>query len=441
MLTLFPGDIHIPMRPPDIAAFLASVVTVTLGLGALHVLPLHPAVALALVFIGSSAAYLWLCRETLRADMPAWLVWAVLGLGILIRLSFFATDPVGSDDVYRYVWDGKVQAAGINPYRYAPSDPALAGLHSSLLPEAVNHPDMKTVYFPFSQWLFLLAFRMAGESLWALKAMLLAAEAATIAGLLLLLAHLKLPRRLVLLYALCPLPILAFALDAHVDGFGLPLLIFGLLYYLRGRTLTGLLLLGLSLSVKPVALVVLPVLFFRARTTADRARIALLPPAVALLPFVPYALGVNPFESLSTFAWNWLFNGAFFELVRSLVQDNQRARVICAVALAATLLLVQFTRHDTLRKAAFSIFLLLLFSPVVHPWYVTWLVVLLPVVPLRSGMVYAASVSLAIITLVGYRLTGTWEQHPVILVVEYAPVVILFLLEVSGKLPVGTQNA
>lgn len=429
------------MRQPEIAPFLASVATVTAGLAALHVLPLHPAAALALIFIGSSAAYLWMCRETLRTGMSDGLVWVTLGIAILIRLSYFWSDPVGSDDVYRYLWDGKVQAAGINPYRYAPDDPALADLHSSLLPGAVNHPDMKTVYFPFSQWLFVLAFRIAGESLWGLKAMLLAAEAATMAGLLLLLSHLKLPRRLVLLYALCPLPILAFALDAHVDGFGLPLLIFGLLCYLRGRPATGLLLLGLSMSVKPVALVVLPVLFLQARTGADRIQIAVLPLAVALLPFVPYALEVNPFESLSTFAWHWLFNGAFFELVRSFVQDNQSARLICAAALAVSLILLQFTRHDVLRKAAFSVFLLLLFSPVVHPWYVTWLAALLPVVPLRSGMAYAASVSLAIITLVEYRLTGTWGQHPVVLVLEYAPVVALFLPEVAGRLRVRIQNA
>jgi alpha-1,6-mannosyltransferase len=429
------------MRQPEIPAFLASVATVTAGLGALHVLPLPPAAALALVFIGSSAAYLWMCRETLRTGLPDGMVWVTLGLGILIRLSFFSSDPVGSDDVYRYVWDGKVQAAGINPYRCAPNDSALADLHSSLLPGAVNHPDMKTVYFPFSQWLFLLAYRIAGESLWGLKAMLLAAEAATMAGILLLLSHLKLPRRLVLLYALCPLPILAFALDAHVDGFGLPLLIFGLLYHLRGRPAIGLLLLGLSMSVKPVALVVLPVLFFQARTGADRTRIALLPLAVALLPFLPYALEINPVESLSTFAWHWLFNGAFFELVRSFTQDNQHARLICGAALGVSLVLLQFTRHDLLRKAALSVSLLLLFSPVVHPWYVTWLVVLLPVVPLRSGMVYAASVSLAIITLVEYRLTGAWEQHPIILVLEYAPVVALFLPEVAGKLRVRIQNA
>lgn len=422
------------MRHPDTVSFFASVAAVAVGLAALHVLPLHPTLALALVFIGSSAAYLWMCREALRADVPEGYLWIALGLSLLIRVSFLSVDPIGSDDVYRYVWEGKVQAAGYNPYRFAPNDPALSELHSSLLPAAVNHPEMKSVYFPFSQWLFLLAYTLAGESLWGLKATLLAAEGATIAGLLLLLAQLKLPRRFVLLYALCPLPILAFALDAHVDGFGLPLLVFGLLSYLRGRSVTGLILLGLSMSVKPVGLVLLPVLLFHARSAGERLRIALIPPAVALLPFVPYALEANPFESLSTFALHWLFNGAFFELVHAWVRDNQVARMICAGALMASLLLLQFTRHDVLRKATFSIFLLLLFSPVVHPWYVTWLAVLLPVVPLRSGIVYAASVSLAVITLVEYRLTGAWGQHPAILVAEYAPVVVLFLLELSGRL-------
>jgi hypothetical protein len=195
------------------------------------------------------------------------------------------------------------------------------------------------------------------------------------------------------------------------------------------------------MSVKPVAIVLLPILIMQARTTSDRALVLLTPPAVALVPFLPYALSAHPFEALSRFAWHWLFNGPFFELANWLVQDNQGARLICAAALAVSLLLLQFTRHDLPRKAAFSILLLLLFSPVVHPWYVTWLAVLLPIVPLRSGMVLAATVSLAMITVLQYRLTGEWVQYPLTLIIEYAPVVVLFLLELTGRIRLLPQKA
>jgi hypothetical protein len=427
------------MRRPATLPYLVSAAIVALGLAAFHVLPIHPVINFAIVFIGASAAYIWMCREIIRTPITGTLLWIMLGLGMLLRLSFFAADPVGSDDVYRYLWDGKVQAAGINPYRHTPDDPSLASLHSTLLPKAVNHPDMQTVYFPFSQWLFLLAYLMAGEALWGLKAMLLAAETATVIALLMALSRAGQPRRLVLLYALCPLPILAFALDAHVDGFGLPLLVFGLLLTLRGRTVVGPILLGLSMSVKPVALVILPVLLVQSRDPGNRIRIALIPLATALLPFLPYAIDVNPFEAISTFAAHWLFNGSIFELVNAFVQDNQRARIISGIALAVALLALPFTRHDVMRKAAFSILLLLLFSPVVHPWYVTWVAVLLPVVPLRSVMAFAATVSLTAFTLVGYRLSGVWEQHPAVLILEYAPVIVLFVLEMAGRLRIRIQ--
>jgi hypothetical protein len=411
------------------------------GLAALHILPLHPVVAYAVVFIGSSAAYVWLSREILRTAVPGAALWALLGVAFALRLSFIASDPVGSDDAYRYLWDGKVQASGINPYRYAPDDPALAPLHSNLLPWAVNHPGTKTVYLPVAQWIFFLTYSVAGESLWALKVLLLAADAATAAGLFLLLAHLKQPRSTVLLYALCPLPILAFGLDGHVDGFGLPLLVFGLLDWIRGRSTRGLLLLGLSLAVKPVALVILPALFLDTPARSERLRVALIPGLVAAATFVPYTLGADPLEGLSQFTAHWLFNGSIFEAVHALIRDNQMARLVCAGGLAASLAALQFSRHGLVQKSAFSVFLLLLFSPVVHPWYVAWLAVLLPVVPLRSGVVFAATASLAVITQVGYRLTGEWQQHPVVLVAEYAPVLLLFAMEVTGRLRLPGASA
>ena len=52
----------------------------------------------------------------------------ILATAVLLRLIALAAPVYLSDDIYRYIWDGRVQAAGINPYRYIPTDTHLAPL-------------------------------------------------------------------------------------------------------------------------------------------------------------------------------------------------------------------------------------------------------------------------------------------------------------------------
>jgi alpha-1,6-mannosyltransferase len=308
-------------------------------------------------------------------------------------------------------------------------------LHSSRLPALVNHPDMKTLYFPFSQWVFLLGYKISGEGIWGYKLLLLFAEMATIAGLFLLTVHTGIPRKFALLYALCPLPVMAFAVDAHLDGFGLPLMIFGLLLQLRGKKAAALLLFALSISVKPVALVFLPVLFVLEKGLWQKTRTLLIPVAVLLLQFLPYSTGASPLDSLEIFAKHWAFNGSMFELVNLYLADNQKARYVCAFLLGFTILLLSLSRKELVEKIYLSVFLLLLFSPVVHPWYVAWLAVLLPLERRWSGLVFVSAVSLALCTVVTYKATGVWTQYPLLLLLEYLPVIGLLGLELRGSLP------
>jgi len=401
----------------------------------LHFVQAGPAVAYTAVFIAASAMYLLQAREISsgRPSRRSILFAAIAAL--LVRGSFLFTLPVGSDDVYRYIWDGKVQSAGVNPYQFAPDAPELRYLHSSRLPGLVNHPDMKTLYFPASQWVFLLGYQISGEEIWGYKLLLLLAEMATIAGLFLLTAHTGIPWKFVLLYALCPLPVMAFAVDAHLDGFGLPLIVFGLLLHLRGKKAAALLLFALSISVKPVALVFLPVLFVLEKGLWQKARTLLIPLVVLLLQFVPYSVSASPLDSLEIFAKHWAFNGSVFELVNLYLADNQKARYVCAFLLGFAILLLSLSRKELMEKIYLSVFLLLLFSPVVHPWYVSWLAVLLPLARRWSGLSFVSAVSLALFTVVAYKTTGVWTQYPLLLLLEYLPTIGLLGLELRGSLP------
>jgi hypothetical protein len=417
-----------------VLVLLASLVLLLLL--TLHLLPFDPVVSFTWIALLASALFLPLAYLVLTRPISRDVLFALLTAGLVVRASFLNMTPIGSDDIYRYLWDGKVQASGVNPYRYAPSDPELLALRSDILPARVNHPDMKTVYFPFTQWMYFLCYHLSGESVWGFKLLLLLAEAATLLTLFLLLRHFAMPQQLVLLYALCPLPILQFAIDAHLDGLGFPLLLGGLLLYARGRALPGLLLLGLSLAVKPVGLVILPVLFFQENTWIARIKVVLVPLLTMAGQFLPYVAGTHPFDALLIFAGNWLFNGPIFSTLHVIIANNLHTRLVCAVLLALVILFVARVpgKRTWLEKTYYAILALLLLSPVVHPWYVGWLVVLLPLVPRWSGIVYAGTVSLTGFTVLHYVRTGVWNEYPIVLVLEYLPILIFLIGEMRGRL-------
>jgi hypothetical protein len=173
--------------------------------------------------------------------------------------------------------------------------------------------------------------------------------------------------------------------------------------------------------------VVLPILFFDQRSFAKRLMTAVIPVAVMFIPFIPYTLGVNPFEALSVFSRNWFFNGALFSLLLPFISDNQTSRLWCLAILAVILLVLYASRKSLNEKIVLSILLLLLCSPVAHPWYMGWMIVLLPLAPLSSGIALAASASLPSITFVTYQLQGIWKDYPLVLILEYVPVVALLL--------------
>ncbi len=419
------------MRNPRTLIVTASLIIVLLLCNLL--VPGHSAAVYVASFILSSALFLLLAWQVLSAEVSARTVVVLVACSILVRLSFLTTPPIGSDDVYRYIWDAKVAANGINPYEFSPEAEELSALRSDLLPAKVNHPSMKTVYFPIAQWIFLGGYGLSGEEIWGYKLELLIAEVLTILGLVMLLRGAGGSLKYVMLYALCPLSIVSFAVDAHVDGFGIPFLVFALVLTIRGNRVPAWILFGLSIAVKPVAIVLLPVLFFYEKGVARRAATILVPSVIAVAQFLPYMGGVNVFESLTVYTERWMFNGAVFNTLLMVFRDNELTRIVCAVLLACSVVLTIMSKHDLLVKAWLSIFLLLMFSPVVHPWYVAWLAVLLPAVPRWSGIALAATVSVASITVLVYGATGVWGEYPLILLAEYVPVAVLFFRELPKR--------
>ena len=163
------------MQKNSPAFLFSSSTSIVLGILFLHIPSARPVVMFGTVFITVSVMYLIMAWTLFQIEVPKKTIFAIIAISLVVRLSFLTEYPIGSEDAYRYLWDGKVQAYGINPYLYSAVDEHVSFLHSPLLPAAMNHANIKTIYFPLSEWIFYSSYLLSGEALWGFKTVLLIA--------------------------------------------------------------------------------------------------------------------------------------------------------------------------------------------------------------------------------------------------------------------------
>ncbi|MEI7813124.1 MAG: hypothetical protein WCJ01_11990 [Ignavibacteria bacterium] len=356
----------------------------------------------------------------------------IIGAAIIFRLTVLFLPPTASDDINRYIWDGKVLANRINPYQYAPADKHLEHLHSALLPHAVNFPAMKTIYPPFAQLTFFISYSIFGESYTGYKMLLLVFEILTILLLVRLLRLLKLPSHYAGIYALCPLPIMQFMIDGHVDAIGLPILILSLIFFFNNKRIWFYIISGFSISTKLISGMLLPYTIDKLeKPFYKKIVMSLIPLSVFAITYLPFLNNhVSPFESLGTFTANWAFNGSFFTLFYNLLPDNHKARMISGLLFLTYGAYLYFSRKETTDKIYLIFLSFLLLSPTVHPWYVNWLAVLLPLSFRWSGFALVTMINMANWVVIDYKLKGIWQMSNYTLLIEYTPVFALIIYEI-----------
>ena len=309
------------------------------------------------------------------------LVASLLVAGLLRAIALFAPQAL-STDAFRYVWDGRVQAAGINPYRYVPADPALESLRDTKIYPNINRAGYAhTIYPPTAQIAFWAITRI-DDSVVGMKLGMLACDGLTIACLVALLRAYGLPPTRVLLYAWHPLPIWEFAGTGHVDAVAIALVCLAFLAAARRAPVwTGVALAAATL-VKYYPVVMAPALYKRWDWRMPAAFAGMV--AVLYSPYV--GIGRPVFGFLSGYAaeeglrdGSGIFLWSVLQTVRALPADALRYYAplvaLCMAGLAAWL---QFRRASGSRPAMRGPLLLagaftLLVSP--HdPWYFTWLI-------------------------------------------------------------------
>ncbi len=210
-------------------------------------------------------------------------LWTIAVVAILLRAYLLFTEPLLSTDIYRYVWDGIVQGAGINPYRYVPADETLSFLRDNPVYPNINRADYATtIYPPLAQMFFFLVTRLSA-SVVMMRLALLACEAVTVVMIILLLRKLGRPATDIVAYAWHPLPLWEIANNGHVDALMVSLLMLGLWLAVTHRPLRAAAAITLGALAKPFAVLALPAIW---RPWDWRLPLVVL--AVVLVCYAPY---------------------------------------------------------------------------------------------------------------------------------------------------------
>lgn len=373
----------------------------------------------------------WKMRHSSKSDAGAnTIVLLVLGMGLLFRLTLVPHGVVGSDDIYRYLWDGKVAASGVNPFQYLPTDPNLSHLATSDLPAKVNHPELRSVYPAVAQALFFVSHKVFGDSAAGLKFLLVLIDVLTMVFLWKLLILRGGRVVFLILYAWSPLPILYFGLDGHIDALAIMFLILSLLLFERREPVRGALAIGLGALAKLVPLLVVPLLF---RFERGKRRLLLLAIPI-LVVAVGYLVFLEPsgavLGSLRTFGSTWEFNGGVFSVAYFLTGSNETAHLVSGIEIALWIGLLAVLKRPLLEKVFWGFTGFILLSPVVHPWYLTWLAALLVLRWSTSIFVFLGLSVIANVVVYQYRAFGQWNDQPLLLLLEYVPVFILLIREI-----------
>jgi hypothetical protein len=313
--------------------------------------------------------YLLAIREFFATPRFSWHVVVVgLVLTAVWQIEFLRLPAGPDDDIHRYVWDGRLQRLGYNPYLVVPSDPAVKGLHT---PETrtLNNPDLPSPY-PAGAQLFFRAVTAIQESTFALKVAFVVCEFAIVLVLLDILRRTGQGAHLVLAFAWNPLLVIEVAGSGHIDIVGALLLVVSAAALVRRWRATAAVALGLAIAVKFLPLVLLPLYWKRVRI-----RDAILAVGVVGLLYVPFLNhGRIPIGSLGTYVQNFRFNGPVFSALDRVAPPRLLAGLAVLVGSLTAAWLRSTSPEWSPEWFAWPLAATLLCAPAVFPWYLLWLV-------------------------------------------------------------------
>ncbi|MDH3256418.1 MAG: hypothetical protein OEM27_02275, partial [Nitrospinota bacterium] len=285
------------------------------------------------------------------------LLWTLIVLGLLFRAALLPAQQIQEDDVYRYLWDGKVFAHDINPYKFAPmevtrlkefliqnpeafeetydtqSAAELSQLYdlkwespeSLVYQERINHPEVATIYPPLAQMVFRLAHHIQPDSILTLRLLFLAFDGVALMFIVLTLHALGMNRLWAMVYFWCPLVIKETFNSTHLDIIGIAMLCGTLYCVVQRRYFFANAFLALSVVGKLYPAILLPLILKqqwqagKANTKNSLFKCCLsifIFGGIVILFYLPFIeLGAQNFSGLQEYTTRWQQNDSIFALL------------------------------------------------------------------------------------------------------------------------------
>ncbi len=307
-----------------------------------------------------------------------------------------ALGPVNYDsDMIRYIWDGRVQRFGINPYSVIPSEPSVAHTHTA---DTVRMPSRhdRTPYPPAAQ-LFFRAIVTISEAPLTMKLALLLCD---LGAILFLWQWLRATGRnewLALAYAWNPLVILEGAHSSHIDVLGTFWIIASAYWLARRRTALSAVAFTLAVATKLVPLVLAPLFLGRIRIRDIALGVGLLG---AL--YLPFAFGSTvPVGAVPNVVEHIRFNSPIFRPLAWVITPRGAALFALAVGFGAAIWARWKLSATDPAAWAWPMALVLACAPVIYPWYLLYI---------TPFLVSRATLPLTVWTFTAIPVYIVWER-------------------------------
>jgi len=337
---------------------------------------------------------------------------------IVFRIILLTNEPILSNDVYRYQWDGTAILHGVNPLQYSPNDPEVSFLqkHVDLPPD---HQNIPSVYPPLAQAYFAGISNFSSTP-WGFSLFAILLDVFTTLFLGLALHRRNQSASLALIFAWHPLAILESAHSGHLESLGL--LFVSLALFIHSTSLirrSAAIAFCALIKLWPISLLLLisPKKYFHQHIWTGLL--------IFLVPSFIVWTHADSLQGLFTFIQHWEFHASIYAMLQS-TPISDAARIVCIAGFFISMIMIYFwqKKNEISFELAglFAIASFLLFSPTVHPWYALWL---LPFLVFNLNWVwiyFSLSIILAYQILPEYLESGVWQESSYPRFLNYSPV-------------------
>lgn len=352
-------------------------------------------------------------------------LYLIISFSILFRITLIPTELSTSEDVYRYLWEGKVVAHGLNPFEHPPESPKLTHLHSKELPSEVAFKNMTAIYPPAAQYVFAISYILFGESITGMKIIYLIAEVLTVLFIVLLLRHKNIDERFVILYAWLPLPVMEYFINAHIDPVGIMFFVLFVLLFLKDKYYFSAAAFSLAVLTKMYPVVFIPLVYRKLgwKKSFYFTFICIITAFLFYIPFIPDERGIS--EALFKYVSHWSFNGSVFKIFYFFLQHNQQARLISYILFGLTILYITYRNNEFLKSIYLIWIAYIIFTPTLYPWYLGWIAAINPVFSFASVNSLLLTIGVSNFT----PLSDKWTEYWWTLLIQYVPFYCLLIYD------------